>query len=125
LPHSSPEIATFTPDSGDSVSCPPEVPAIAPAVNYFGKRGSFFQFEGSEDRAQLDSTFTRPTEQIQQVPPRCHLATLDDFGPDANFDALNTFSNTPMKRGKHRTWIESTVPLGIHNVGPGFVHYRR
>jgi hypothetical protein len=109
----------------DSVSCPPEIDAIAPAVNYFGKRGSFFQFEASERRDQLDATFTWPTAQTQQVPSRCHLATLDDFGPEATFDALNSFSASAMKRDKHRNWIESMVPLGVYNVGPGFVHYRR
>jgi hypothetical protein len=109
----------------DSGFCPVEVKAIAPMINYFGKRGSFFQFEDFDDRLHLDNTFTQVIAQLEQIPSRCHLATLDDFGPEANFDALNSFSETPIKRGRHRTWIESTVPLGVHNVGPGFVHYRR
>jgi hypothetical protein len=107
-------------------SCPSFVSDLAPAVNYLGKRGSFVQFEGSEERAELDASFTVALNSLQgKIPFRCHLATLDDFGPEANFDVLNSFSDTPVKRGKHRTWIESAVPLGIHNVGPGFVHYRR
>ena len=105
--------------------CPPEVKAIAPTVNYFGKRGSFFQFEAIEERSQLDNTFTQAIGQPGEIPHCCHLATLDDFGPEANFDALNSFGETPIKRSKDRTWIESTVPLGLYNVGPGFVHYRR
>lgn len=109
----------------DSASCPTETTTIAPLVNYFGKRGSFFQFEGAEDRAHLDVTFTMPTAEGGVIPSPCHLATLDDFGPEATFDALNSFSDAPIKRWKHRTWIESAVPLGVHNVGPGFVHYKR
>jgi hypothetical protein len=109
----------------DSAKCPPEVEMIAPMVNYFGKRGSFVQFEYSEERPDLDNTFTQKVGEPGPIPLHCHLATLDDFGPDADFDALNSFSETPIRRGKHRTWIESTVPLGVHNVGAGFVHYRR
>ncbi len=109
----------------DSSSCPEEIVGLAPAINYFGKRGSFFQFLGGQVYTELDATFTAAITEAEHVPTKCHLATLDDFGPDANFDALNSFSATPMKRGKHRIWVESTVPLGIFNMGPGFVHYRR
>lgn len=109
----------------ESEKCPPEVEVIAPMVNYFGKRGSFVQFEHSEQRRDLDNTFTQKVGEPGPIPLRCHLATLDDFGPEANFDALNSFSETPIKRGKHRMWIDSTVPLGVHNFGAGFVHYRR
>jgi hypothetical protein len=98
---------------------------LAGAVNYFGKRGSFFQYEGVEERPCLGSGFTRGLlEEGNQTVP-CHLATLDDFGPEANFDALNSFSETKIVRGRHRTWLESVVPLGVHNAGPGFVHYKR
>jgi hypothetical protein len=98
---------------------------IAPFVNYFGKRGSFFQYEGWEEHSLLDATFTRDLLEKSSLPQNCHLATLDDFGSEANFDALNSFSDTPMKRGRHRTWAECVVPLGVRNAGPGFVHYRR
>jgi len=107
----------------------PEQPGIlmdlAPAINYFGKRGSFMQYEGFEERAVLDAGFTKGLLEEGDQPSRCHLATLDDFGPEANFDALNSFSETPMKRNRHRGWLETVVPLGVHNLGPGFVHYRK
>jgi hypothetical protein len=98
---------------------------LAPFVNYFGKRGSFFQYESCEERGLLDSTFTRNLLEETALPENCHLATLDDFGPEATFDALNSFSETPIRRGRQRTWAESVVPLGVRNAGPGFVHYRR
>ena len=98
---------------------------LAPAINYFGKRGSFVQYEGFEERAALDAGFTKALKEEGDQPNRCHLATLDDFGREASFDALNSFSDTPMKRIKHRRWQESIVPLGVVNVGPGFVHYRK
>lgn len=102
-----------------------QVIPLAPAINYFGKRGSFFQYEGCAKRESLDSTFTRGLLEPGEIPLACHIATLDDFGAEANFDALNSFSSTPMKRGKHRTWSECIVPLGVRNVGPTFTHYRR
>lgn len=101
------------------------ISAVAPLVNYFGKRGSFFQFEGSDALGELDTTFTVDITKSGKLPVRCHLETLDDFGPQANFDALNSYSGTPIKRGMHRTWIESAIPLGVYNVGAGFVHYKR
>ena len=110
-------VAFEAPETRDSLM------SIGPAVNYFGKRGSYFQYEGGEEREALDASFTKGLLDDGEIPTRCHLATMDDFGPDANFDALNSFSETPMKRGKHRTWLETVVPLGVRNAGPGFVHY--
>jgi hypothetical protein len=106
-------------------ACPQVIAELGPVINYLGKRGGFVQYEGQEVLADLDANFTLPLNQHGQAPMRCHLATLDDFGPEANFDALNSFSSTPIKREKHRTWAESAVPLGVYNVGPGFIHYRR
>jgi hypothetical protein len=94
----------------------------APAINYFGKRGSFFQYRDSARVVELDSTFTEPAEQA--APPVWgHQATLDDFGPSATFAALNSFSPAAIERGVHRTFVDTMVPLGVHNTGPGFVHY--
>lgn len=97
---------------------------VAPALNYIGKRGSFMQYHGFQRRSELDATFTRPVGYLDgELPMACHIATLDDFGPEATFDALNSFSPTKIVRGKQRKFVETVVPLGVRNVGPGFVHY--
>jgi hypothetical protein len=94
----------------------------APSINYFGKRGSFFQYRDSARISDLDPTFTEPAEQA--APPVWgHRATLDDFGPKATFAALNSFSPAAIERGVHRTFVDTTIPLGVHNTGPGFAHY--
>jgi hypothetical protein len=94
----------------------------APAINYFGKRGSFFQYRGSTFFDELDSTFTEPSEDA--APPVWgHQAALDDFGPKATFAALNSFSPAAIERGVHRTFVDTMIPLGPYNAGPGFVHY--
>lgn len=112
----------------DLQTCPPELPAqlrqIAPAINYLGKRGSFFQYIGSMVQHELDSTFTRPVDKDSSVATEGHRATLDDFGPAASFDALNSFSATEMKWDLHRKFVETAIPLVVHNTGPSFTHYR-
>jgi hypothetical protein len=98
--------------------------AIAPAINYFGKRGSFVQYLGHSHLDDLDDTFTVPLQNLSDASPGRGLrATLDDFGPKANFDALNSFSSTPIERGVHRKFVETLIPLRTYNAGPGFVHY--
>jgi hypothetical protein len=96
----------------------------APAINYLGKRGSFFQFCGSTRYLKLDESFTQPfVDGPEALPSMYHLSTLDDFGPMASFDALNGFSRTRVKRGIDRAFVETVVPLGVLNYGFGFVHY--
>ena len=101
--------------------------ALAPLVRYLGKRGSFFQFVGFVRGAALDNRFTTTLGVLgssELVPNRAHIAWLDDFGPEMSFDVLNSYSKTPIKREKHRRFVQTVVPLGRVNVGPGFSHYR-
>lgn len=93
----------------------------APAINYFGKRGSFFQYVGDDRQAELDATFTQPLE--EGAWPWGHPATLDDFGPKASFEAVNSFNAAEIERGSHRIFVETMVPLALLNSGPGFAHY--
>ena len=96
---------------------------IGPAINYFGKRGSFFQYRETEWLADLDITFSEPDGSAAGPPGWGHIATLDDFGPKASFSALNSFSPIAIQAGVHRKFVETMIPLGVHNSGPGFVHY--
>ena len=96
----------------------------APAINYFGKRGSFVQYLCARRLDALDGTYTRPFREGTPIPPGCHRAVLDDFGPAANFIALNTFSNSEIRSGVHRSFVDTVVPFAVHNFGAGFVHYR-
>jgi hypothetical protein len=112
----------------DRETCQPGLLALlaetAPVINYLGKRGSFVQYMDHAWQGELDSTFTQPVDELAgDAPGWGQRATLDDFGPKANFEALNSFSPTEIQRGVHRTFVETVVPLEIHNTGPGFVHY--
>lgn len=97
----------------------------APAVQYIGKRGSFMQFVGWLRKADLDQNYTVAMADLETLPRRTHICKLDDFGPEASFDALNSFSSTKIRRGTQRKFVETVVPLGLVNVGPGFTHYER
>jgi hypothetical protein len=99
---------------------------LAPHVNYIGKRGSFVQYLGrTYRRTDLGSGFTQPIQgEKVATPARSHVRVLDDFGPDANLETLSSFTSTPVKRGKHRRFIETVIPVGLSNTGPGFSEYR-
>ncbi|MCC6585678.1 MAG: hypothetical protein IT168_03080 [Bryobacterales bacterium] len=99
------------------------LPRAMPAVTYLGKRGCFVQFLQAQRTDQLSIRFTQPLGDGMAIPIGVHLAWLDDFGPEANFDALNSYSDTPIKRNKHRKFVQTLVPLGRVRSGPGFTEY--
>jgi hypothetical protein len=94
-------------------------------IHYIGKRGSFVQFQDVSRLPELGPEFTEPLtpgKPYKSIRPG-HIAVLDDFGPDANLDALNSYSDTPIKRDKHRRFVYTLVPLKVVNEGPGFTEY--
>jgi hypothetical protein len=111
----------------DLKSCVPELTDLllfaAPAINYLGKRGGFIQYVGGTRQAELDGTFTRAVDEVSSGDSG-HRAAMDDFGARASFEALNSFSQASIQGGVHRKFVETIVPLEVHNSGPGFVHYR-
>jgi hypothetical protein len=114
----------------DLETCQAELPEmlrqIAPAINYLGKRGSFFQYLGCLEWRDLDSTFTQPVDEDGGgATIGGQRAALDDFGAAASFEALNSFSASEMKWEIHRKFVETAIPLKVHNTGPSFTHYCR
>lgn len=99
---------------------------IAPFVSYIGKRGSFVQFRHLFRAPSLGTEFTQVV-QLQTalpLPPRAHIVPLDDFGPEADLETLSSFTTKTPVRGRHRKFVETLVPLGLVNTGPGFSEYR-
>jgi len=95
-------------------------------VSYIGRRGSFVQFLGVRREVALSTEYTQPQAQNGfALPPRWHVAPLDDFGPEATLDVLSSYSATPPRRDRHRRFVQTIVPLGLVNVGPGFSEYAR
>jgi len=103
-----------------------EIISLIPMVKCFGKRGSLFQFLSMERRPTLDASFTQSlSEPDLPLSSMSHIAYLDDFGPEASFEILNSFESTTAKRDKHRKFVRSIVPLGLLNCGPGFSEYSK
>jgi hypothetical protein len=100
--------------------------SVAPHVAYIGKRGSFVQFVRLSRQTDLGPEFTQPVQNLQTwTPPlRAHIVPLDDFGPDADLETLSSFTPQRPSRDKHRRFVETIVPLGLVNTGPGFSEYR-
>jgi hypothetical protein len=99
---------------------------FAPHVAYVGKRGSFVQFRGLSRVAELNERFTQPIQNDKpwSPPPRAHVVLLDDFGPEADLQTLSSFTDRSPKRDRHRKFVETIVPIGLVNTGPGFSEYR-
>ncbi len=100
---------------------------LLPHICYIGKRGSFVRFVRFWRLSELDAGFTQPLvrQGTWSLPARAHIVPLDDFGPDADLETLSSFTNKRPKRDKHRRFVETIVPVGIVNTGPGFTEYRR
>lgn len=99
---------------------------LLPRVRYVGKRASFVQFVGVDWRDELDATFTQRMDGGAIVmPPRAHVVPLDDLGPRADLETLSPYSSKRAEAEKHRVYVNTLVPLGVANTGPGFTEYRR
>jgi hypothetical protein len=100
---------------------------LSPHVDYIGKRGSFIQFRGLSRVTELNEWFTQPVQNDRpwSPPPRAHIVSLDDFGPEADLATLSSFTDRLPKRDRHRKFVETIVPMGLVNTGPGFSEYRR
>jgi hypothetical protein len=98
---------------------------LTPFIHYIGKRGSFVQFQGTTRVTELGMAFTEPLVpgKPYEITGPGHVTVLDDFGTEANLDALNSYSDTPIKRDKQRRFVHTLVPLAVANEGPGFTEY--
>jgi hypothetical protein len=99
---------------------------LAPYIGYMGKRGSFFQYLSVCRISALSSIYTQSLLKPDlKLPNRSHVATLDDFGPEANLNVLNSYIKGKVERNKHRVFEKTIIPLGVRSLGSGFSEYIR
>lgn len=99
---------------------------LIPHVRYVGKRASFVQYVGAYWLSDLDPTFTQAMDGSSvTMPTRAHVVPLDDLGPKADLETLSPYSSKRAEVEKHRIYVNTLVPLGVTNTGPGFTEYRR
>jgi len=103
------------------------LPELLAHIYYIGKRGSFVRFVRLYRSTELGPEYTQPVVRTGtwSPPTRAHIVSLDDFGPDADLETLSSFTDKRPKRDRHRRFVETIVPIGIVNTGPGFTHYSR
>ncbi|HLG74486.1 MAG TPA: hypothetical protein VK009_29045 [Chloroflexota bacterium] len=107
--------------------CVQQLERLLPHISYIGKRGSLIQFVGLEHTPALDDSFSQPLKQDQSwtLAGNAQLLMLDDFGPEADLEVLNSFSRgKQVRRERHRRFVETIVPLEVVSSGPGFAEYR-
>lgn len=111
--------------SGATASLAERLVELLPHVSYIGKRGSFIAFQKLHRVSDLGADFTQPLQMAARwsPPARAHIVPLDDFGPDADMAVLSSYSKGKPKRDRHRKFVETIIPLGVVNAGPGFTEY--
>lgn len=102
-----------------------DLDALLPQVNYFGKRGSFFQLVQAPRRSEtlpngyypLDGVYVAGTQVNGQGPasfPLGLIQMMDDWGPGLTFEKVNIYTKVPIRPGKDR--VRKTVILPYHLV---------
>jgi hypothetical protein len=102
-------------------------------VNYFGKRGSFFQFIRSEIVDELPPLFSfTPQDGMSSIPMGIYGVSqfLDDFGPDLckakdGFERISTYHGKGITIGKHRVLVSTLLPYQRKEASRSFTHYVR
>lgn len=104
---------------------------IAAHINYFGKRGGFFQFLHDEVIEALKPGYSRPGTEVSMETNTYGVSNfLDDFGEDAIrdkklFDRISTYgTGSAPALGKHRILVPTLLPYRLERSSRAFSHYR-
>lgn len=97
-------------------------------INYFGKRGSFFQFQDVKKQEKLQEGFGQPINGPESLSSlgRPHLLwEMDDLGEDADFEAINVFSTKRSRTGRDRVSLPAAFPYKIACSSKNFLEFTR
>lgn len=102
-------------------------------VNHFGKRGSFFQYQHTEEWEALPLGFTIADRDTPIEIPRDTYGMsqfLDDFGPELvkakdGFERISTYHHKAITMGKHRILVQTLVPYRQAQATRNFTRYER
>lgn len=101
---------------------------LAAHVNYLGKRGSFMQFVGWEEKEQLPAYFTVPAgETVTDTSPYGVGQFLDDVGnldDQELFERINVYSEKNVTLNKHRVLVHHLLPYRLVQSSKGYTLYR-
>ena len=113
-----------------------ELTMLLAQINYFGKRGSFFQLmtapykvrELPESFIPLDGIYIQGN-QVKGQWPKVFVAGLiqimDDWGESLTFDKVNIYTNEKIVMGKDRVRKSIVLPYRLIRSSKGFSYYER
>ncbi len=113
-----------------------DLAALLAQINYFGKRGSFFQLLTVPQQAQklpdgfhlLDGVYVRENQVKGWVPENYPLGVIqmmDDWGESLTFEKVNVFSDEKISMGKDRVRKGVILPYRLVRSSKGFSYYER
>ena len=101
------------------------VPLLA-QINYFGKRGSFFQLLGVPSAAEeLPGSFTEITTGVNGSFPLGTLQLIDDCGSEMTFDRADVYNSKGIRMGKDRILHHVILPYRLTQSSRGYSLYQR
>lgn len=112
--------------SSEGDALPLEIVQLFAQVNYFGKRGSFFQLTEPPRLAhQLDEGWTLLTGTQQQFIADGTIQILDDYGPAVTFERADITSGVRITPGKDRVQRPIVLPCRLVRSSRAFTLYQR
>ena len=103
-----------------------ELPGILASVNYFGRRGSFFQLTGVDINLPPDASYTAlSTQSGTETLGFGYLQRMDDMRSDATFEDISTFSKKGSKDDGGRISYTVVLPYRVDHHGHNHTVYRR
>ncbi len=100
---------------------------LLPAINYLGKRGSFFQYLGDfNTEGALPPSFGQPLDQLQSsFAVDTVVQYLDDFGEGATWQRISSYTEEPARLGRDRVFVPVALPYRRVASSRGYTRYVR
>ncbi len=112
--------------SNEGDTLPSEIVLLFAQINYFGKRGSFFQLtEPPRLTDKLDEGWTLLTTEQQQFIADGTIQMLDDYGPAVTFERADITSGARITAGKDRVQRPIVLPCRLVRSSRAFSLYQR
>lgn len=93
-------------------------------INTFGKRGSFFQFLGYDERTELSEEFSSESFSLGGLSQGRILQPLDDMAPSLTFEKVDVTDPTPIKK-QDRVTQTTFIALESRRFAASWASYER
>ncbi|RUS98589.1 hypothetical protein DSM106972_079750 [Dulcicalothrix desertica PCC 7102] len=104
---------------GDGLNKLQELTNLFAQINYFGKKGCFFQYLPDCTQVTNEPTFIPNPNASFTIQP------MDDLGEKTTFNRINPFSNDKAQIDKDRIITPGFLPLKLHSTSTRYDFYQR